>query len=317
MQSDRIETAPGWYKFKLGEFILTVLSDGPLPITPPHRGFIGVEEDDVRRLLSENFLATDRLPLDQNVLLVDTGRHKVLIDTGVGTSSVLKSRQYGPNAGRLIPNLRAAGVAPSEIDIVALTHPHHDHAWGLTADGGVRNFPNAQLAISEEDFDFWTDEAKFSGSVPNPAWVAGARHSLFPYRDRLIPVRDGKELVSGVVALAAPGHTMGHHLYAITSEGRTLLHMGDAVHHQVLLLRHPEWRVAWDTDPDLGVRTRLRMLDMIENDGMIAFGYHCAWPGLGRIVKASNGYSWLATPMFWELDQNLIPPTSNDTAASS
>jgi len=299
--------APGWYRFKLGSLDVTVLSDGPLPIRPPERGFIDVPNASVSELLQENYLPTDHLPLAQNVVVVDTGRKRILIDAGVGTSAVLQSRKYGPDAGRLIPNMRASGIDPSSIDIVALTHPHHDHCWGLVDESGNANFPNAELAISEDDFRFWTDESKLSGTSPNPAWVEGARHSLLPYADRIIPLRDRQEIATGLTALASPGHTIGHHLFAISSEGRTMIHMGDSIHHQLLLLKHPEWRVAWDTDADLGVQSRLRLLDMISTDRLIALGYHCAWPGHGHIAKERVGYSWIPVPMYDTLNPSFLP----------
>ena len=297
------QATAGWYRFRLGSFELTTISDGPLPIYPASRGFLGPAEDEIRSLLQANFLPTDHLALDQNALVINTGKHIVLIDTGVGTSSDLESRKYGPSAGRLLVNMRAAGIDPHSIDIVALTHPHHDHCWGLVDDAGALNFPNAHLALSEIDFQYWTDERKLSGTSPNPAWVRGARRNLLPYRDRLLFVQDGMEVVPGITAIKCPGHTLGHLTYLISSGAHSALHMGDAIHHAVLLMKHPEWRVAWDTDPDLGARSRLRMLDMLTAERCISFGYHCAWPGLGHVVKSGNAYAWIAAPISTVLNQ--------------
>jgi glyoxylase-like metal-dependent hydrolase (beta-lactamase superfamily II) len=297
------QATAGWYRFRLGSFELTTISDGPLPIYPASRGFIEPAEDEIQRILHDNFLPADHLALDQNALVINTGKHNILIDTGVGTSSELQSRKYGPSAGQLLVNMRAAGIDPHSIDIVALTHPHHDHCWGLVDDKGALNFPNAQLAMSEMDFHYWTDEAKMSGTSPNPAWVRGARRNLLPYQDRLIFVSDGMEVALGITAIKCPGHTLGHLNYLISSGAHSLLHMGDAIHHELLLLKHPEWRVVWDTDPDIGVRSRVRMLDMLAADRCIAFGYHCAWPGLGHVVKYANEYTWIGTPMRTILDK--------------
>ena len=121
-------------------------------------------------------------------------------------------------------------------------------SWVTTAS---RNFPNAQIYISQADFDFWTDEAKLA--MKDPAYmkpfVEGARKNLLPDRDRIVFFKDGQEFLPGIQAMAAPGHTVGHTMFMITSDGKSLAAIGDLTHHQVLLVEKPRIEFAYDTDP--------------------------------------------------------------------
>jgi len=146
------------YRFKVGGFECTVVSDGPLKLgTFSPELFRGFTQERIDEILAANFLDKGNFEVEQNALVVNTGDKLVLIDTGMGFRKV-----YGPRSGRLLANLRAAGIDSASIDVVALSHAHPDHVWGLVDEDGKPNFPNAQIYITEADFDYWTDEAKLS-----------------------------------------------------------------------------------------------------------------------------------------------------------
>lgn len=232
--------------------------------------------------------------LEQNILVLNTGSKLVLFDTGMGESQL-----FGPTPGRMMQNLAAAGINPADIDAVVCTHAHCDHVWGIMAANGKRNFPNAQIYISQTDFDYWTDEAKLGWSEPGymNAFVAGARQNLLPNRDRIIFFKDGEEFLPGIIAMAAPGHTLGHTMFLITSEGQTLAAIGDTTHHHVLLLKRPLMEFAFDTDPKLSAQTRLKVLEMLAHERIPIIAYHFPWPGIGHIAKAQEGFHFYPAPM--------------------
>lgn len=291
--------APPWYRFRLGEFEATVVTDGALPLGDPVAAFPASPRAEVEALLRGAFLPPDAATLEQNALVVNTGRHLVLFDTGMGDSMGEASRMFGPTTGRLIRNLRSAGIEPSQIDVVALTHAHCDHCWALVDADGNRNFPNAQVALAEADLRYWTDDANKRGPAFMVPFIEGAKKNLAAYRDRMIMVRDGAEVVPGVTAVASPGHTVGHHCYAVASGGRTVVNTGDLAHHQVLLLRKPGWEFAYDTDPAASARTRTRLLDRFATDRHQILSYHFPWPGLGNVARRAgdDGYDWVPAPM--------------------
>ena len=291
----RNDAGPGWHRFRLGGFEATILSDGALAF-PPAVMVPEAPPGEPERLLAERLLPTDRLTLELNALVVNTGRQLVLLDTGMGASMAAIPGAVPPGTGRLAANLRAAGFEPAQVDLVCLTHAHSDHCWGLVDAAGAPVFPNAQVAIAEAELRFWTDEANRAALGPFGVMIDGARKNLGAYRDRLVMVRDGGEVVSGIQALATPGHTVGHVSYAVTSGGQALVNLGDVVHHP-LLLRRPGWRMAFDTDPDQGIATRRRVLDQLATDRVPALAYHLSWPGAGHVVRVADGYDWLALPL--------------------
>jgi glyoxylase-like metal-dependent hydrolase (beta-lactamase superfamily II) len=173
------------------------------------------------------------------------------------------------------------------------------------ADDGSRNFPNAQIYISQIDFDYWTDEAKLA--IKEPAFmkdfVEGARKNLLPNRDRIVFIKDGQEFLPGIQAMATPGHTIGHMAFMVTSDGKTLAIIGDVTHHQVLLLERPRLEFAFDSDPKQAAATRVRLLDTLAANRTQMIAYHFPWPGIGHVAKQGDGFRYYPTPLQMVLNQ--------------
>jgi glyoxylase-like metal-dependent hydrolase (beta-lactamase superfamily II) len=287
--------APAYYRFKIGAFEATVVSDGPLALGEPKpEFFVGVTKEEMTRDLTDNFLPTDNVVLEQNALVLNTGSKLVLFDTGTG-----KAKMFGDKSGRLPSNLRAAGIDPKNIDTIILTHAHPDHCWGLM-DAKKRNFPNAQIYLSQADLDFFTDEGKrsipFLGQLIDPT-----RAALLPNRDRIKFVKDGQEVVPGVQAMAAPGHTVGHTIYMVTSQNKTMCVTADLAHHSVLMMQHPKIEFGYDTDGKQGAATRIRVFDMLAAQRIPFLAYHFPWPGIGHVAKQGDSFRYVPTPQLTAL----------------
>lgn len=291
------DQAPYFYRFKHGAMQGTVISDGILPLGEPSSSFLGTTKDEVGQMLTSNFLDPNNVILEQNILVLNTGSKLVLFDTGMGESQL-----FGPTTGQMMKNLAVAGIDPADIDAIVCTHGHCDHVWGIMSAGGVPNFPNAQIYISETDFDFWTDEAKLEWSEPGymRAFVEGARNNLLPLRERIVFFKDGEEFLPGIQAMAAPGHTLGHMIFLITSEGQTMAAIGDTTHHHVLLLERPLMEFAFDTDPKQSAQTRLKVLTMLADEQIPMIAYHFPWPGIGHVAKAGEGFRFHPAPMIMQ-----------------
>lgn len=282
-----------FYRFPIGKFRATVVSDGPIPFGSDFvEMFPSISSDEIKAILNRSFLPTDHMILEQNSLVVDTGDRVMLFDTGSGDT-----RTYSPNNGALMASLAAAGVPPESLTDVVLSHAHWDHCWGLVASDGTPNFANARVHIAKREFDFWTDETL----LERDDWVAQncriARENLLPYHNRLCFFEDGEEIIPGVTAIATPGHTVGHAVYVIESEGERLCFVGDMVHHPVILLERPDATFSFDTDTDEAVRSRQRVLARLADERIGILGYHFPWPGIGHVTRRGSGYRFIPTPM--------------------
>jgi glyoxylase-like metal-dependent hydrolase (beta-lactamase superfamily II) len=251
---------------------------------------MGVPDDELRKMLSDNFLPTNSVMLEQNSPVVNIGNKLVLFDTGLGT---LKG--FGPSTGRQQKSLKAAGIKPEDIDAVVFSHAHPDHVGGVIGANGKTLFPNAQFYIAQSDLEFWTDEGKLNGPLKD--FIGVARANLLPVRNRIVFYKDGQEFLPGIQALAAPGHTVGHTIFMITSSGKNLAYLADLSHHPILLLEKPRMEFSYDTDPKQAADTRVKMLDMLAANKIAVLAYHYPWPGIGHVVKSGEGFHYIPEPM--------------------
>ena len=282
--------SPYFHRFILGSAEVTVVSDGPLPLGAPKGTFVGVPDDEMQKMLTDNFLSPDNIVLEQNSPIVNTGDKLVLFDTGMGTSQM-----FGPTTGRQQKSMMEAGIKPEDIDAVVLSHAHVDHIGGIVDASGKVLFPNAQFYIAQSDFDFWTDEGKLGGDMKD--FVVHARKNLLPVRDRMVFYKDGQEFLPGIQAMAAPGHTVGHHMFMISSGNKSFAFLGDLTHHQILLMEKPLMEFSYDTDPKQAAQSRVKMLTMLAANKIPVMSYHYPWPGYGHVAKAGEGFHYYPEPM--------------------
>ncbi len=280
---------PKFYRFKLGDFEITTISDsesfvdGPFPLIGQN-----ADEASVRKLMRDNLLPEHKYQPGFTPTLINTGKEIVLIDTGNGSTGFVPR----PDGGWLAAQLGPAGFKPEDIDIVLLSHGHLDHVGGII-ENGQPLFPNARYVIGAIEHDFWAPEGKFSGDMEKFAGIY--RASVNPVAGKLTFIKPGDDVVSGIRAIEAYGHTPGHLAFMIESGSKQALFWGDCAHHQVASLAHPEWHCVFDTDKEQGAATRRRIFDMAATDRLPVIGYHMPFPSLGFVETIAPGsYRWLA-----------------------
>ncbi|WP_414582587.1 MBL fold metallo-hydrolase [Scytonema sp. PCC 10023] len=284
------------YRFKVGNFDCVAIDDG-YSILPASFYAANAPIEQVEQLLSANGLPSDQVTNRSICLVIDTGKNVVLVDTGFG--SIVVPGFAGPTGGKLQQNLQAAGIRREDIDTVMITHAHPDHIGGVLDDTGKLAFPNARYVFWRTEWDFWTSEPSLSELGTGDAAEANKEFFLTNVRKRLPSLRGHLrllhrevEVVPGIRAIAAPGHTPGHMAIAVSSGSERLLHVGDAPGHYILSLEHPDWYLGVDLDPQQALRTRRQLFDQAATDRSMVFAYHFPFPGLGYVTKSTTEDKW-------------------------
>jgi glyoxylase-like metal-dependent hydrolase (beta-lactamase superfamily II) len=273
-------------RLTVGSVTCHVISDGSFPYDPGLI-FANVPEETLSRALDGRLDEQGQLSTPYHCLVLVTPSATVLVDTGLGRQAAVS----GAPAGHLLESLTRAGFSAADIDIVVLTHAHPDHIGGLIHDGQL-TFGAARHVMSSVEWAFWTSEDVLAQL---PEMLAAPARALLPPLSEagVLDLTDGEtELVGGVHLLPAPGHTPGHCVVAIQSDGSRAMFLADSVLDE-LQFAHPAWVSAVDVSAEDTIATRLRLLDDAARDDSLVLAYHMA--GVGQVERSREGYRFLRT----------------------
>ena len=266
---------PRFRRVSLGDFEVTTLLAATSARPDPHAIFgLDVSAETFADVSDAANLPTDAAQFFFTPTVVNTGAALILFDTGLDPEGI---------AGALAE----AGYTPDQVDHVVITHMHGDHIGGLM-DGDAATFPNAAYSTAAAEFDAWA-------AMENPTFETKMR----PLAERTAMISDGDSIAPGITAMAAHGHTPGHTVYMIESDGKRLLLAADFANHYVWSLAHPDWEVKFDMDKAQAAATRKRLLGMLAAERLPFVGYHMPWPGIGYVEQTGAGYRY--QPMSYQL----------------
>ncbi len=282
---------PGHYRFELGDFEVTTLLDGAIKLDGPHPIFgENVEEAEVHALAEKNYLPPSQMAISFTPVIVNTGEQVIMFDSGNGAGR-------RPDAGHLAELFEQAGYAPGEVDIVVLTHFHPDHIGGLMEDGAPL-FPNASYVTNEVEYDFWRAEDKLTGGTERVAKLT--QSNVVPLAEKMTFIKAGGDVVSGITAVDAAGHTPGHTAFHVESAGKRLMITADTANHYVVSLQRPDWHVRFDMDKEDAIASRKSVFGMIAADRIPFTGYHMPAPSVGYVEQIDGGFRYV--PASYQLD---------------
>ena len=263
------------HAFRIGALEAVALRDGMIALPNTAAGSPWSDTAAATGLLTGSGLPGDVISLSVQPLLVRDGDRLVLIDTGAG------GRMGTQN--KLVASLRAAGVDPTRVTDVLISHAHGDHVGGLVGADGSLTFPRAVVHVSAPEW-----ESMKAGAAP-----AGEAALLAAVTPRVRPFAAGAQVTPSIKAVALDGHTPGHTGYEIASGTDRLLYIGDALHSAVISVQRPEWVNGWDTDSAGGIATRQGLLERGASQSLRIYAPHFPFPGLGRFQRRDDGFVWV------------------------
>ncbi len=286
MPSANVSAAHDIFSYKIGDFKITALNDGT--ITRPLEGFLrNATVEEAQRALSESGFSPNALTIPFTPLLAEHAGQRILFDTGLG--------DFGSETnGFMLRNLKKAGYEPSDITHIIISHFHPDHINGLRLKDGMEVFPDAEILVPQKEWDFWI-EANPAETEPE----AQAQHRMnakrvfMPIATKVKKFGDFEEILPGIISLEAPGHTLGHCAFKLSSLGEELLILSDITNHPALFVKHPEWGLSVDIVPDLAVQTRKSFLEKAAQSRAQVCFYHAPFPATGHIVKNRDGFQFI------------------------
>ncbi len=273
---------PGVYHRRIGDIVVTTISDGYLDGTLDVMR--NVDLDKARQILTDAFRPARRTSV--NTFLIHSKGRIAIVDTGSGN-------YMQPTAGFVQRNLALAGIDPKSIDTVLLTHMHPDHSAGLVdMSNGQLLFPNAELVMHENEPAHWFDDGQMAKADDQSAklFFQAGREQVAPYKSRMRLFKSG-EVFPGVIAVPSHGHTPGHTAYLVESGNEQLMIWGDTVHVPEVQTAFPEAGMAFDTDLAAAAASRKRMFDRVATDGILIAGMHLHFPAFSRLARRGDAYA--------------------------
>ncbi|PRH28804.1 MBL fold metallo-hydrolase [Burkholderia gladioli] len=282
------------YAVRVGELDVVLISDGVLPL-PTSTMSTNVGEAERNAWFDGRFLQRDMFDWALNIALVRSGDRLILIDSGVGDGF-----DYFTRAGRAVMRLESAGIDLAAITDIVITHMHMDHVGGLNVAGvKARLRPDVRIHVSAREVAFWQDPDFSKTVMPEtvpPALRKAAATFVEIYGENIVQFDQAVEVAKGVSARVTGGHTPGHCVVDVASDGEKLTFVGDAIFQ--VNFDHPDWQNGFEHDPEEAARVRVALLDEAAETGALLAAAHVAFPSIGHVARQGQGFHFV--PVVWD-----------------
>jgi glyoxylase-like metal-dependent hydrolase (beta-lactamase superfamily II) len=288
--------APSFYRYKVGDALVTVISDGVNTFPLGDSFVLNAKKDDVAAALEKAYMPKDKVSIQFGPLVVNSGGKLVVIDTGNGPGAFASSKG---NVGQFATNLAAAGIDAKSVDLVVISHFHGDHINGLLTADNVLAFPNAEVLVPSVEWKYFMDDGEMGKQTSErmKGVFANARRVFDAgLKKKVTPYEWGKDVAPGILAVETAGHTPGHTSYVISSGSGKVFVQSDVTNIPYLFAANPGWHAFFDQDPQMAEAARRKTYDMLVADKLMVQGFHYPFPGLGNVEKDGGGYRVIPAP---------------------
>ena len=257
----------GIYSFKVGQFEVSMLVERE---NPGNAGIL-VGADDA---LKNRYIPAAGFQHSTNTFLIKAPGQNILVDTGFGQA--------------VFEKMEKLGVKPDQINAVLITHLHGDHIGGLAKDGKAL-FPNAKVYLDTKEREYFTKTQVNQGAVA----------ALAPYASNVVTFDAQafgstlKEILPGISAIAAYGHTPGHVVFLVENGGAKLLIGGDFLHVALVQFPVPEISATYDMDQKAAAEFRRQILDYATKNKILLGGMHIVYPAVGNVEADGTGFKFV------------------------
>ena len=256
--------------------------------------FINAPEIELNAELSARKIDPVNIPSPFIALLLQKGNRNILIDTGIGYAEkdVIFRGNTFKFKGQTTKLLNGSKITCDDITDVVITHFHPDHIGGVFSEDNALNFTNATFHIHEKEWNFW-HSSKSEGQPP--LFKHFIEQNISPLSNLNLNLIKGDltEIVPGITAVKAFGHTPGQMGLIIQDGNEKLLYLSDSFLHP-LHIEHIDWQTNYDFDHTIAKKTRLKLLNMAYEEDMLVNAFHFDFPGLGRVGQSSSKWKWVA-----------------------
>lgn len=278
-------------KIKIGKFDCIVFRDLMFKYLAKDF-FINASQEELNQLKNKYSLNPDNIPSPFIAVLIKYDNKKILIDTGAGYLEqplIFRGNTY-VFKGRLHRLLQEEGIKKEDITDVIITHFHPDHIGGIFTEDGKVNFPNARFHLHENEWDYWHSPQSDNQPALFKYFIEKNITKLNELDLHLLK-GDFVDVVSGVTAIKADGHTPGQIAIDIHSDSDHLLYISDAFLHP-LHIEKLDWQTNYDLDHQKAKQSRVKLLELAYKENMMVNAFHFDFPGLGRIDKFESNWIW-------------------------
>ena len=277
--------------------------DSPVPLLSQ---LPGTTADDLKRLRTW-YEQPDEITADPETSFMTFSVHSWVIE--IDDRTILVDSCCGNDKDRALPevhrldtdylgNLRRAGFAPEDIDMVMCTHLHFDHiGWNTKLENGrwVPTFPNARYVFGKRDFEYFKANPE-GEDLHNAAFL-----------DSIVPVMEAgqgdlvdedaiahREIGNGVWLEPAFGHSPGCCTINAQADGPPGVFWGDVIHHPVQLIRH-DLPFAFDADGAAACKVRKATMERLADSDTLCFPAHFRRTSAGHVRRDGDAfrYEWI------------------------